>query len=141
MAEPEISRSDRVSIDDSVIHIYKALTEDSSIELSPFRTYKDVFMFAVMLGYRKGERRELLNGKKHTIRREVFSETDFLFLKVAAIAHARDVNILLDLRDILTIAEEYAHAGIYDLEADLLRQGGRALWNLVGLLGEKSSLR
>lgn len=134
MTEIELSRSDRVSIDESVIHIYKALTDDSNIETSPFKTYKDVFMFAALCGYRKGDRRELPGGRKHTIRREVFTEDDFVFLKGVAIAHTRDVNVLLQLGDILTIAEEYAHAGIYDLEADLLGHGGRALWNLVGML-------
>ncbi|MBN1877913.1 MAG: hypothetical protein JXA33_27075 [Anaerolineae bacterium] len=134
MAETEPSRSDRVNIDESVMHIYKALTEESNIETSPFKTYKDVFMFAALCGYRKGERRKLPGGKKSTIRREVFTEDDFVFLKAIAIAHTHDVNVLLQLGDILTIAEEYAHAGIYDLEADLLEQGGRALWNLVGML-------
>lgn len=134
MAEIESSRSERVNIDESVMQIYKDLTEESSIETSPFKTYKDVFMFAVLCGYRKGERRKLPGGKKTTIRREVFTEDDFILLKAIALSHTRDVNVLLQLGDILTIAEEYAHAGIYDLEADLLGQGGRALWNLVGML-------
>jgi len=134
MAEIEPSRSDRVNIDDSVIHIYKDLTEDPNIEQSPFRTYKDVFMFATSLGYRRGNRRQLPAGKKHTIRREVFTENDFTLLKAIAIATTGDVDVLLQLGDILTIAEEYAHTGIYDLKAYLLDQGGRSLWNLVDLL-------
>jgi len=36
--------------------------------------------------------------------------------------------------DILTIAEEYAHAGIYDLKAHLLDERGQPLWNLVDLI-------
>ena len=134
MSEAELSRSDRVNIDDSVIQIYKDLTEDPNAEQSPFRTYKDVFTFAACLGYRRGNRRQLPAGKKHTIRKEVFTESDFTLLKAIAIAATRDVDVLLQLGDILTIAEEYAHAGIHDLRAHLLDERGHPLWNLVGLI-------
>ena len=134
MAETELSRSDRVNIDDSVIQTYRDLTEDPNTEQSPFRTYKDVFMFAACLGYRRGDRRQLPAGKKHTIRREVFTEGDFTLLKAIAIAASGDVDVLLHLGDILTIAEEYAHTGIHDLKAHLLDQRGRPLWNLVELI-------
>ena len=134
MTEIELSRTDRVNIDDSVMHIYAELTEDPSIEQSPFKTNKDLFMFATCLGYANSSRRHLPAGKKHTIRREVFTESDFTVLKAIAIATTSGVDVLLQLGDILTIAEEYAHAGIYDLKSYLLQQGGRPLWNLVGLL-------
>lgn len=134
MTETELARTDRVVIDDSVMHIYDELTEDPSVEQSPFKTNKDVFMFAACLGYASGNRRQLPAGKKHTIRREVFSESDFTVLKAIAIASTDGVDVLLQLGDILTMAEEYAHAGVYDLKSYLLDQGGRPLWNLVGLL-------
>ncbi len=134
MAETELSRSDRVNIDESVLQVYKDLTENPNTEQSPFRTYKDVFMFAACLGYRRGSRKQLSPGKKHTIRREVFTESDFTLLKAIAIAATGDVDVLLRLGDILTIAEEYAYAGIHDLKAHLLDHYGRPLWNLVELL-------
>ena len=134
MTEIETARSDRVNIDDSVIHIYKALTEDPNIEQSPFRTYKDVFMLAAILGHRRSKRQSLPTGKKHTIRREVLTETDFTLLKAIAIATTGDVDVLMQLGDILTIAEEYAHAGIHDLKAHLLDERGYPLWNLVDLI-------
>jgi dnd system-associated protein 4 len=134
MPETEASRSDRVNIDESVIQFYKALTENASIEESPFSTYKDVFMFAAGFGYRGGSRQKMPAGKKHTIRREVFTESDFVVLKTIAIADTGDVQVLLRSDEILTIAEEYAHAGIQALKARLLDQRGRPLWNLVELL-------
>ena len=134
MAETELSRSERVNIDDSVIQIYRDLTEDPNAEQSPFRTYKDAFMFAACLGYRRGDRRQLPAGKKHTIRREVFTESDFTLLKAIAIAATDDVDVLLHLGDILTVAEEYAHAGIHDLKVRLLDERGHPLWNLVDLI-------
>ncbi len=134
MPETEVSRSDRVNIDESVMQTYKLLTESTSIEESPFGTYKDVFMFAASMGYAGGVRKKLPSGKKHTIRREVFSENDFLVLKTIAIAETGDVQVLLRLDEILTIAEEYAHAGIHALKARLLDQHGRPLWNLVEMV-------
>ena len=118
------------------MHVYKDLTEGSDVEQAPFRTYKGVFMFATCLGYRnrRGSRRQLPTGKKHTIRREIFTENDFILLKAIAIATTGDVDVLMQLGDILTIAEEYAHAGIYDLKAYLLDERGQSLWNLVNLL-------
>ncbi|HKQ05751.1 MAG TPA: hypothetical protein VJ464_11505 [Blastocatellia bacterium] len=134
MPETETSRSDRVNIDESVIQNYKSLTENPIIEESPFDTYKDVFMFAACLGYAAGDRKKLSAGKKHTIRREVFTENDFILLKTIAIAETGDVQVLSRFDEILTIAEEYAHAGIRALKAGLLDQHGRPLWNLVELL-------
>ena len=91
-------------------------------------------MFAAFLGYANGNRRQLPAGKKHTIRREVFTESEFTVLKAVAVAATNGADVLLQLGDILTVAEEYAHAGIHDLKSSLLDQGGRPLWNLVGLL-------
>ena len=133
MPEQERLRSERVNIAGSVTPIYKALTEGQSGEDSPFRTMKDVFMWAACLGYRNGRRQELPPGEKTSIRREIFTETDFAILKAIALAATGQVEVLAQLGDILTIAEEYAQGGIYDIKAQLLDRGGRALWNLTDL--------
>ena len=135
MSEVISPRSERVSIDETVIYIYKALTEDQNMEQSPFRTMKDVFMLAVALGYQKKTRRTCSSGSKHTIRKEVFSEQDIILLKAIAIATTDDIGILSRPADILNIAEEYAQVGIHDVKAYLLDQTGRPLWNMVDLLG------
>jgi hypothetical protein len=44
------------------------------------------------------------------------------------------VNVLLGQDEILTIAEEYANAGIHELRASVLEEYGQPLWNLVRLL-------
>jgi dnd system-associated protein 4 len=130
----EISRSDRVNIDDSVIAIYKELTDNASVESAPFKTMKDAFVFAACLGFQKGSRKTLPGGKKHTIRMEVLSERDVILLRAIAIAETKDVLVLSQLGEVLTIAEEYAYAGIYHAKELLLDQGGRPLWNLVDML-------
>lgn len=134
MTEPTGSRSERVSIDDTVLPIYKTLTDSSDAEQAPFKTMKDVFMLAVIIGYRQGTRRPVPTGAKTTIRKEVFSENDIHLLKAIAIATTGNVEVLLHQGDILTIAEEYAQAGIHEVKAELLDQVGRPLWNVVGLL-------
>lgn len=133
MSESSSSRSDRVNIDEALISIYHELTEGNNIEQAPFRTLKDVFMLAAVLGYRRGSRRPAPSSTRHTIRKEVFSENDYNLLKAIAIATTGDVEVLMSQGEILNIAEEYAQAGIHEVKAELLDQGGRPLWNLVSL--------
>lgn len=134
MSEGSTSRSDRVSIDESVISIYHELVDGSSIEQTPFRTLKDVFMLSVALGYRRGTRRPAPSSSRHTIRREVFSDQDYYLLKAIAIATTGDVEILMNPGEVLSIAEEYAQVGIYEVKAELLEQAGRSLWNSASLM-------
>lgn len=125
---------DTIVIDESVHEIYKQLTEGSDPVTAPFRTMKDVFMFAASLGYRRGERRAL-TGKRVTIFRwaQFSPQTDIPVLKAFAIASKGDVNVLQSQDEIMAIAEEYANAGIHDLRARVLDEHGQPLWNLVSL--------
>jgi dnd system-associated protein 4 len=134
MTEPVISR-DTVAIDEAVHEVYQKLTEGNDPVDAPFRTMKDVFMWAASLGYQRGERRPL-TGKRVTIFRwaQFLPQTDIPLLKALAIADSGDVNVLLKQDDILTIAEEYANAGIHELQTSVLDEFGQPLWNLVGLL-------
>lgn len=137
MADNESVRTDRVLIDESVIDIYRELRADANTqpEQAPFSTYKDVFMLAACLGFRARRRQELPTGSnKHDIRRTVFTDNDFAILKAIAIAETGEVEVLGRLNEILVIAEEYAHGGIYDVKAYLLDERGRPLWNLVDLV-------
>jgi len=55
-------------------------------------------------------------------------------LKSIAIGETGDVIVLSNVGEVLTIAEEYAHAGILELKDELLDRGGKPLWNLVSLV-------
>lgn len=134
MEEPTTTRTDRIVIDEQFIEIYKALTERSNIEDSPFRNLKDVFMMAVCYGFNKGIRKQTPVSSKHTIRVDVFSEDDMVLLKAIAIATTGDVEVLIQKSTILTIAESYAQAGILDVKSNFLDQPGRPLWNVVELI-------
>ena len=137
MTEIAVSR-DTVAIDEAVHDIYKQLTEGSDPVSVPFRTMKDVFMWAACLGYQMGERRPL-TGKRVTIFRwaQFTPQTDVPLLKALAIADSDDVNVLLGQDEILAIAEEYVNAGIHELRANVLDEYGQPLWNLIGVLGQE----
>lgn len=133
MSETSGARTDRIVIDEAVHQIYKDLTDGSNPEQAPFPTMKDVFMLAVALGHRKGERHKTPTSSKVTIRKDVFKENDLLLLKAIAIAETGDVDVLLREAEVLTIAEEFAQSGIYEVKAYLIDQVGRPLWNLVDI--------
>lgn len=126
---------DTVAIDETVHEIYKQLTEGSNVLSVPFRTMKDVFMWAVCLGVQQRQKRPL-TAKKMTVFRwaQFDQQIDIPLLKAMAIADSGDVSILLKRNDILTVVEEYANAGIYDLHESLLEEKDLPLWNLVKLL-------
>jgi dnd system-associated protein 4 len=133
-----ITGRDTVVIDEAVHDIYKQLTEGSDPVSVPFRTMKDVFMWAACLGHQLGERRSL-TGKRVTIFRwaQFTPQTDVHLLKALAIADSGDVNVLLSQDEVLTIAEEYANAGIHELRASVMDEYGQPLWNLVATLANQ----
>lgn len=126
---------DTVAIDEAAHEIYKQLTEGNNSLTVPFRTMKDVFMWAVCLGVQQGKTKPLTSKKVTVFRWAQFdSQTDIPLLKAIAIGDSGDVSILLKKNEILNIAEEYANAGIYDLRDSLLGEYGQPLWNLVALM-------
>lgn len=133
----EASSKDTVAIDETVHEIYKQLTGESNILSAPFRTMKDVFMWAVCLGVQQ-ERKRPLAGKRLPVFRwaQFDSQIDVPLLKAVAIVDSGDVDILLRRNDVLAIAEEYANAGIYELRDAVLNGTDQPLWNLVSLMAE-----
>ena len=130
----EASNRDTIAIDENIHEIYKQLTEGNYVQSVPFRTMKDVFMWAVCLGVQRNKRRSL-TGKKMTIFRwaQFDSQVDVPLLKAIAIAESGDVSILLKRNEMLTLVEEYANGGIYDLHDAVIGENDQPLWNLVKL--------
>jgi dnd system-associated protein 4 len=126
---------DTVAVDEEVHLIYKQLTEGNDPVGTPFRTMKDVFMWAASLGYQNGERKPL-TGKRVTVFRwaQFLPQVDIPILKALAISETGSVEALQDQGIILTIAEEYANAGIAELCGTLQLDSGHPLWNLVSQL-------
>jgi dnd system-associated protein 4 len=141
MSDTEYIRTDRVYIDEAVVDFYRQLRKEanSEPEQAPFDTFKDLFMFAVCLGFQNGRRTKPRKGNGGEVPAKVFTENDLAILKSIAIADTGDVEILARFGEVLGIAEEYANTGIHDLKAYLLDEGGRPLWNLVNLLHENTT--
>jgi dnd system-associated protein 4 len=126
---------DIIYIDESVHDIYKQLSEGGDPEAAPFKTMKDVFMWAASLGYRMGERRPLTGKRVMIFRWAQFSnQVDVPLIKAIAISDSSQVGILASQNDILTAAEEFANAGVYELRSVLIDEHGQPLWNLTSLI-------
>lgn len=126
---------DTIAITEAVHNIYRQLTEGNDPVNAPFRTMKDVFMWAACLGHQRNERRPLRGKRVSIFRWAQFSpQVDIPLLKAFAIADTNDVDVLLDRDEIVGIAEEYANAGIYMLRAEVLDAFGQPLWNLVAVI-------
>jgi len=137
----------RVYVPEEVGDIYNVLTAEGSrrdkvdpVQI-PFFKYKDVFLMAACLGFQLRRRKPLPKGdKKREIRLDTFNDRDFYILKAIAIVESGDVEILLDTREILHIAEEYAYVGIRELEMSLLNTHGQPLWNLVSVIQSEQQI-
>ena len=131
----DIGNRETVVIEESAHEIYKQFTEGSNVQSIPFRTMKDVFMWSVCLGVQQDKKRPL-TGKKVTIFRwaQFDAQIDVPLFKAIAIADSGDINILLKRNEILSLVEEYANGGIYDLRDILISDRGQPLWNLVKTL-------
>jgi len=126
---------DTVTIDESVHHIYKELTDGTDPVTVPFKTMKDVFLWAAALGCKRGERRPIA-GKKLTIFRwaQFSFQTDIPMVKAIYLADSNNINALLSQDEMLNVVEEFANAGIHDLINRLTGRYGHLLFNLVDIL-------
>lgn len=105
-----------ISKDDMIQSLYYKLSKEdkSDSPTKPFRTMKDVFLAAAVLGYLNNNFEELSSGKK-----DIFGwgtllndEHALTALRTLALAKTKDPNVLLDDDKLATIAEGYANAGI-----------------------------
>lgn len=126
---------DTVTIDESVHCIYKELTDGTDPLTVPFKTMKDVFLWAAALGYMRGERRPIA-GKKLTIFRwaQFSAQSDIPVVKAISLADENDVRVLLSQDEMLVIIEEYANVGIHELRSRLIVEHGQPLINIIKLL-------
>lgn len=128
---------DSVQIDENVHHIYKQLSEGGNDTTAPFRTMKDVFMWAACLGVRYAEKQPLTGKRIGIFRWAPFSsQIDVPLLKAIAISHLGRIESIGDQNTLLTIVEEYANYGIHHLARAIIQERGQPLWNLVSLLGQ-----
>jgi len=91
---------------------FKELIES---KLSPFykKTMKDVFMYALGIGFANNKRAKLKK-KAGTIPLRTFNENDKALIKSIAIAETGSMDVLFgeNIKEAFDIAEEYANGGI-----------------------------
>jgi len=84
-------------------------------KLSPFyrKTMKEVFMYAMGIGFKNGKRVRLKK-RKAVIPLSTFVDADRSLIKAIAIAEKKSVDVLFgeNVKEIFEIAEEYANGGI-----------------------------
>ncbi len=131
MKETPEPRRDRVSIEAAQHDVYKKL---AGSEKSVFKTMKDLFLAAACIGYQLN-RRERLNRKQQIFSSTIFSpQDDIPIIRALAIADTGDVKVLLDQNEVLTIAEEYANAGIAIIERRLVHEPGDSMLKLAEMV-------
>lgn len=123
---------DTVNIDESVHVIYKQLTEGNDPLNTPFKTMKDVFLWAACLGYKMGSRKKI-EGKKITIFRwaQFNQQIDLPLIKSLVLSETADIGILVDQDTILETIEEYANSGAGELRNIVANNSVNTLWHFV----------
>lgn len=123
---------DTVNIDEVVHEIYRQLTEGNDPLNTPFKTMKDVFLWAACLGFKKGNKK-ILDGKKVTIFRwaQFNQQIDIPIIKAIILAENQDPHMMIDQDESLRVLEEYANGGIYELRLILQQQSGQPLYTFV----------
>lgn len=131
----EANLNDSIYIEEQWHALFKQLTETNDAYAAPFRTMKDMFMWSASVGFQRGDRKPLTGKKIGIFRWAQFSpQVDVPLLKALAIADTGDVAVLQDLEKVLLVVQEYANAGIYELQQALLEEYGQPLQNLIKLL-------
>lgn len=116
-----------IYIEEDYHQTYRELVDSRS---APFRTMKDIFLMAAVLGLRHGSPVEL----KH--RKEIFQWTilnpqeDLPILQAVAIAQ-EGPDVLADLDRIIDVAERLANSGILYLRELAVERPGTATENLL----------
>lgn len=104
----QLKKIDRLFCDDR--KEYQLLREQSSLfqkeELSK------IFMIAMALGFKNGQRVPLKKGKDDIIRIAYLKEEQLTMIKALAIMEKGEFSVLLDDQEIYSIAEEFANGGI-----------------------------
>lgn len=110
--ETEMERD--IRIEDDQRELYDALVEE---EDSPFYDMrrKDLFMFAVGYGRRKGGRKELSGAGHALFNRSSLSDTQEWIIKAVAVKEEESADVLRDEKYVYEVAREYAKAGIEEL--------------------------
>ena len=102
------------------------------------KDHKDVFLMAMVYGFLNNSVKPL--GEKHSgghCRVETLNERDITLIKAVAVKKTGSLDVLLNLKEVYSIAEQYANGGISYLKNDVFsKQHGSYSKKLEDLLVE-----
>ena len=119
--------------------VYVELTNSLENEdVSPFESMKNLFMLAVFVGYHEKKKLPLKSGNRVDIFRwDQFGEDDVFLLRALALAETGEIEVLINQDMILSIAEQYAHSGIIEIQEKMEGLRENRIRHLVRLLGAR----
>ena len=120
----------------------KLTTVGPGFQVQIFSTKQKALMFAAALGYFRNEKKEL-EGRGEGIRFDIFQKAlDDGFFDALAIAEKENLAILSEEyeNERAEIFEEYAYAGLIEIERVCFKKEGDPLDNLIQLADEGRSI-
>ena len=103
-------------------HDKNGVLEAITDELGLFGTRQKAMMFAAGLGYQLKRREPVAEWSSNAIRYDIFQRAvDDGFIDALAVAETKDLNVLAENRlgERIQIFEEYAHAGLIEIQSIL----------------------
>ena len=92
---------------------------------------KDVFMTAVYIASKTGKNRPLTGKRVSPFKGVVLSHEEKMYLNALAIGFEGKPDVISNPQRVVRIAEEFANAGIWDLEQILTTSEEGPLWDLA----------
>ena len=114
--------------------IYEELVKRGTdrIEDFPFETKKDLFVLAACVGAKLNRYKELSSERHNAFNGETFNtRIDVPILHTLAYKKEGDVELLLEPKRVLEIAQCWANGGINEVYNAILNNPGRPLFNYV----------
>lgn len=126
---------DFINIDISYHQLYEDLRKAREGEKHPpFREMKYIFMLAAFIGYLEEKWVALEKNSRNIFPRTTFKEDDLSLLRALALAKTGSPKVLLNEKEIQSIAEGYANGGIIVIKEQVEEAPGNRVENLVNLL-------
>ena len=126
---------DFINIDASYHHLYESLRKSREDEKHPpFREMKYIFMLAALIGYLEEKWVPLEKNSRNIFSRTTLKEDDTSLLRILALVKTGNPEVLLNEKEIQSIAEGYANGGITVIKEQIEDAPGSRIENLVNLL-------
>ena len=131
----ELQARDYVYIDKSYHSLYVNLKESQEEEKQPpFKGMKNLFMLATFIGFLQDKWVPLGTNRRNIFPRTAFKQDDLVLLRALALSKTGNIEVLLNQKEIQSIAEGYANGGIIVIKEQVEDAPGNRIENLVNLL-------